>query len=224
VRDDPLALARLALRRGRAREQSGHYTAALRETRAAGRRLRPLESELAHRWQARLTAFEAIVRQGQELPSEALLVAERAVEDATEAGERFALAQAYAVMDWALIVVGRADEAVFSTKALAIYEELGDLPRQAAMLNNVGAAAYFEGRWDVAGDYYERAREASRRSGNEVLAAMAAMNQGEILVNQGRVDEAESILLTAHRVRRPGPIPRSSRPCSSGASPWSVVT
>ncbi len=75
VRDDPLARARLALRRGRAREQTGLYTAALREVRAAARRLGPLDTELARRWQARLTAFEAIVRQGQELPEEALVVA-----------------------------------------------------------------------------------------------------------------------------------------------------
>ena len=202
VREDPFAQARLALRRGRAREQTGRYSAALREVRAAARRLGPLESELARRWQARLTAFEAIVRQGQELPEEALVVARRAVEQASEAGERFALAQAYAATDWALIVLGRADEAVFMAKALAIYEELGDLPRQAAALNNLGAAAYFEGRWDVAGDFYDSAREASRRSGNEALAAMAAMNQGEIFVNQGRLDEAESVLLEARRVLR----------------------
>ena len=170
--------------------------------RAAARRLGPLDTELARRWQARLTAFEAVVRQGQELPEEALVVARRAVEQASEAGERFALAQAYAATDWALIVLGRADEAVFMAKALAIYEELGDLPRQAAALNNLGAAAYFEGRWDVAGDFYDRAREASRRSGNEALAAVAAMNQGEILVNQGRLDEAESVLLEARRVLR----------------------
>ena len=202
VRDDPLALARLALRRGRAQEQTGLYTAALRGVRSAARRLRPLESDLAYRWRARLTAFEAIVRQGQELPEEAMAVAWRGVEQAEDAGERFALAQAYAVIDWALIVLGRADEAVFMAKALAIYEELEDLPRQAAMLNNLGAAAYFEGRWDVASDYYERAREASRRSGNEALAALAGANHGEILVNQGRLDEAESLLLEAQRVLR----------------------
>ena len=178
VRDDPLARARLALRRGRAREQTGLYTAALREVRAAARRLGPLDTELARRWQARLTAFEAVVRQGQELPEETLVVARRAVEQASEAGERFALAQAYGATDWALIVLGRADEAVFTAKALAIYEELGDLPRQAAALNNLGAAAYFEGRWDVAGDYYDRAREASRRSGNEALAAIGGHEPG----------------------------------------------
>ena len=200
VRHDPAATARLALRRGRAREQSGAYTAALREVRTAAARLASVDTEEARRWRARLTAFEAIVRQGQERPREALAVAREAVEQADRSGERFALAQAYSVIDWALIVLGRPGEAVLAPRALAIFEELGDLPRQAAALNNLGAAAYFGGDWAGAIAYYERSAEASRRSGNEVQAALGDMNTGELLVNQGRLDEAEPILQAALRV------------------------
>jgi tetratricopeptide (TPR) repeat protein len=200
VRDDPTATARLALRRGRAREQSGAYTAALREVRTAAARLASVDTEESRRWRARLTAFEAIVRQGQERPREGLAVARRAVTEAETAGERFALAQAYSVVDWALIVLGRAGEAVLAQRALAIFEELGDLSRQAAALNNLGAAAYFSGDWTAAIAYYDRSAEASRRSGNEVQAALGAMNTGELLVNQGRLDEAEPILQEALRV------------------------
>jgi class 3 adenylate cyclase/tetratricopeptide (TPR) repeat protein len=200
MRHDPAATARLALRRGRAREQSGAYTAALREVRTAAARLASVDTEESQRWQARLTAFEAIVRQGQERPREALAVARQAVEQADRSSERFALAQAYSVIDWALIVLGRGGEAVLAPRALAIFEELGDLPRQAAALNNLGAAAYFGGDWTGAIAYYERSAEASRRSGNEVQAALGAMNTGELLVNQGRLEEAEPILQAAQRV------------------------
>ena len=106
-------------------------------------------------------------------------MARRAVAEAERADERFALAQAYSVIDWALIVLGRAGEAVFATRALAIFEELGDLSRQAAALNNLGAAAYFGGDWTGAISFYERSTEASRRSGNEVQAALGAMNSWE---------------------------------------------
>jgi predicted ATPase len=200
VGDDPAASARLALRRGRAREQSGAYPAALREVRTAVARLATVDSPEARRWGARLTAFEAVVRQGQERPREALVVARRAVDEAERSGERFALAQAYSVIDWALIVLGRPDEAVFALRALAIFEELGDLSRQAAVLNNLGAAAFFAGDWDAALAYYERSMEASHRSGNEVQAALAAMNRGELLVNQGRLAEAGPLLQDAVRV------------------------
>ena len=97
-------------------------------------------------------------------------------------------------------MLGRAGEAVLAQRALAIFEELGDLSRQAAALNNLGAAAYFSGDWTAAIAYYERSAEASRRSGNEVQAALGAMNTGELLVNQGRLDEAEPILQEALRV------------------------
>ncbi len=201
-RDDPLAGARVALRCGRAREQTGAYVAALRQVRAAARALADADSDGARRWTARLMAFEAIVRQAQERPDEALTVARRAVDAADRSGERFALAQAYGVIDWALIMLGRADEAVHAPLALAIYEELGDLARQAAALNNLGAASYFEGRWDVALTYYERSRHAFLRCGNEAQAAIGSMNSGEILVNQGRLDEAEPLLRDAQRVLR----------------------
>jgi class 3 adenylate cyclase/tetratricopeptide (TPR) repeat protein len=202
VRGDPAASARLALRRGRAREQNGAYAAALREVRTAAAALAGVETEQADRWRARLTAFEAAVRQGQERPREALAVAERAAEAAGRCGERFALAQAYGVLDWALIFLGRPSEAVFAPRALALYEELGDLSRQALILNNLGAAAYYSGHWDDAAAFYERSKEASRRAGNEVQAALGALNLGEILVNQGRLDDAQLILGDAVRVLR----------------------
>ncbi len=202
VHDDPLASARVALRQGRAKEQRGAFVAALRGVRAAARRLEPASSAEAARWEARLTAFESVVRQGQEHTAEALAVAQRAIQLAKRSEERFALAQAYNVLDWALIMRGRAEEAVHASMALAIYEELGDLARQASALNNLGAAAYFEGRWDTALGFYERSRAAFRRSGNEVQASVVATNTGEILVNQGRLDEAEPLLREAWRVLR----------------------
>ena len=200
--DDPIARAEVGLLRARAREQAGAYASARREATVAAGRLDPDASEESRRWAARLTAFQAIVRQSQERPAEALEQSRAAVHQAQRTGERVALAQAYGVMDWALIMLGRPTEAVHTTLALAIYQELGDLPRQAAAENNLGAAAYFDGRWDEAAACYERSRELSRRVGNAVQAALATMNLGEILVNQGRLDEAEPVLREALRVLR----------------------
>ena len=70
------------------------------------------------------------------------------------------------------------------------------------MTNNLGAQAYFDGRWDDAVEHYDRSRTASLRVGNAVVAAIGAMNLGEIFVNQGRLDEAERALTEAGRVFR----------------------
>jgi tetratricopeptide (TPR) repeat protein len=199
---DPVAVADLAVASARAEEQAGAYSRALRETARATRRLESLDTPEAQSGRAKLTAFRAIVRQAQERPREALLLAERAVQKAEHAGERRALAQAYAVVDWAHIMLGHPERAVYGTRALALYEELGDISAQAAITNNLGAQAYFDGRWEDAIGFYERSRAASLRAGNAVHAAIGALNLGEILVNQGRLDDAELLLREAGRVLR----------------------
>jgi tetratricopeptide (TPR) repeat protein len=89
-----------------------------------------------------------------------------------------------------------------TTRALAIYEELGNLGEQAGVLNNLGMLAYFRGRWDDAGDLYRRAEEAWERAGDRWSASFATINRGEILSDQGRLDEAEPLFRGALRVAR----------------------
>ena len=200
--DDPMGAAELALRQARAREQAGAYTNALRGLTMTKQRLAAISSPASTGWRARISAQQAIVRQGQERPAAALALAEQAVAEAEDAGERRALAQAYAVMDWAYVMLGRPGEAVHGELALELYEQLGDVGAQAAITNNLGAQAYFEGRWDEAADYYARSRAASEQIGNAVQAAVGAMNLGELLVNRGRLDEAAPLLREAWQVFR----------------------
>jgi tetratricopeptide (TPR) repeat protein len=91
---------------------------------------------------------------------------------------------------------------VHSKVALRIYEELGDLTGQAVVLNNSGTFAYWQGRWDEALSLYERGRDARRKTGNEVTAAMGTSNIAEILSDQGRLEEAERLMREALRVWR----------------------
>ncbi len=147
-------------------------------------------------------ALRAAVRQAQDRPREALLLADRTIEEARNAGDDEALARAYSVLDWAYHALGRPDEAVYAEESLRMYGKLGMLNAQAMVTINLGAQAYFAGRWDDALDFYRRAREMAQRAGNTVTAASAASNMGEVFVNQGRTTEAEPVLRESVRVLR----------------------
>ena len=112
------------------------------------------------------------------------------------------MAHAFYLMDWAYVSLGRADEAVYSERALELYERLGDLARHADVVNNMGGFAYWQGRWDEARALYERARGEYAKTGNTVDAASCSANVGEILLNQGHLAEADRVLRDALRVFR----------------------
>src|SRR4029453_14953491 len=133
---------------------------------------------------------------------EAISFCHRAIDEAQVAHEDAALAQACFVLDWALVESGRPSEAVHSARALEIYERLGQLDRQAAVLNNLGGFAYREGRWDQAVALYRRGADASIRAGDVANAAFGDCNVGEVLSNQGRLTEARKLLHRARRVWR----------------------
>jgi class 3 adenylate cyclase/tetratricopeptide (TPR) repeat protein len=128
--------------------------------------------------------------------------AEAAVEDAITSANRRALASAYKFLDWALIQLGRSHEAVHTALALGIWVELGELNQQAQTLTTLGVFAYWQGAWDEAVVYNRRAREASLRAGNLNDAAIVATNGAEILIAQGRLEEAETELVEARELFR----------------------
>ena len=87
------------------------------------------------------------------------------------------------------------------------------------MLNNLGMFAYFDGRWDDAIALYRRARVRGERSGRPADVAFIDCNVGEILSDQGHLDEAEEHLQRARRVwsgTARGARRSHSSTCSSG--------
>ena len=125
-----------------------------------------------------------------------------AIDGAMAVGDPATEAQARFILDWAYVSLGQADRAVHSERALELYTELGDLPGQARVLNNLGGFAYFDGRWDEAIELYERSRELRARTGNVVDAAVGLYNIGEVLIDQGHLDKAEECMVEVDRVWR----------------------
>jgi tetratricopeptide (TPR) repeat protein len=127
----------------------------------------------------------------------ALMWCHAAIEDGKASGNHQALASAYRILDWTLIELGRMSEATYSPLALAIWEELGEVHQQAQVLATLGVFAYWQGQWNEAVTYNQRAGALSRKAGNLADAATVATNAAETLVAQGRHDEAEPMLREA---------------------------
>jgi tetratricopeptide (TPR) repeat protein len=75
-------------------------------------------------------------------------------------------------------------------EAVRRYEEVGDIPGQAAANNNLGSCYQLMGTLDAARRHYEIALAADERVGDLVDMAIIHNNIGEILLIQGAFDEA----------------------------------
>jgi class 3 adenylate cyclase/tetratricopeptide (TPR) repeat protein len=199
---DPVGEAELLLKEAWIAETDGRLSNAVRIVRKGCRRLEAAPPEEVAGVRASLTAFYAAVRAGQGRFEEAVPACLAAIDEAISAGNLEAEAHACFILDWAYMMRGRPELAVHSARALEIYEELGNFDRQAQVLNNLGGFRYYEGRWDDAVALYERGREIRLRTGNAVEAAFIACNIGEVLTDQGNLEEAEVRFRDALRVAR----------------------
>jgi class 3 adenylate cyclase/tetratricopeptide (TPR) repeat protein len=200
VGGEPVKEARLLLKRSKVEEKLGRYPQALRWVTRARRVLGGAQDEEAKQQAAQLTAWYATVLQAEGRTADAVRWARVAEVEAEAANDREALARAYNIISWAHGLLGRSGGREYGLQALRIYEELQDLVGQASMLNNLGAAAYFEGSWNEALDLYQRAYDATLKVGDPVGAAACSDNIAEVLSDQGRLEEAEVRLRQTLRV------------------------
>jgi class 3 adenylate cyclase/tetratricopeptide (TPR) repeat protein len=156
---------------------------------------------------ARLMSWYAAVLQRQKQPEAVLEWCERAITEAERGSAHDALAQAYFMLDWAHVTLGRPAEAIYSERAIAIYEELGNLDLLAWVLNNLGGYRYLDGKWDEAIDLASRARDTFRKIGDDTNGLIVALNIAEVLSDQGRSDEASPVFHEAIDARRAVGIP-----------------
>jgi tetratricopeptide (TPR) repeat protein len=165
-----------------------------------------VEGQEAAQQRARLLGWYAGVLQRQKLPEDVVEWCERAIEEASRANALDALAQAYFLLDWAYVALARPAEAVYSVRAIAIYEELGNLDLLAWVLNNLGGYTYLDGKWDEAIELAERARDTFRKIGDDTHALIAALNIAEVRSDQGRGEEVDHVFREAVELRRAGGI------------------
>jgi tetratricopeptide (TPR) repeat protein len=202
----PVEEARLMQKEAVASFRLNRHPQALRRLTQAQRLLEGVEGQDAAQQRARLLSWYAGVLQRQKRPEDVVEWCERAIGEATGANALDALAQAYFLLDWAYVALGRPAEAVYSVRAIAIYEELGNFDLLAWVLNNLGGYTYLEGRWDEAIELAERARDTFRKIGDDTHALIAALNIAEVRSDQGRGEEVDRLFREAVETRRAGGI------------------
>jgi tetratricopeptide (TPR) repeat protein len=149
---------------------------------------------------ARLVAELAFVRYLQRRLPEAERLCRTAIERLKADVEQRPLAQASYVLDVVLVELGRSDEAVHASRALQIYEQLGDREEQGHVLNVLAWLAQTRWQWNEALSLYTQAGEAYERGGSQTGIAIAACNIGGILSDRGLFGEAETQLRRARRI------------------------
>ena len=202
VEDDALAEARLALKLARVQAWLDRYASVLRWITKGLNILKGNPSAEAARQRAELLAWYGRCCQDEGRHQRALRWSTLAVAEAEAVGHKEALADALRFIDYAKMELGQLEEPANWVRALALFEELENLPGQSGVLNMLGMFAYFRGEWDKALELYKRAQVTVHRTGNAVMDAIYVLNIGEIFLDQGRLDEAEQRFHYSSRVFR----------------------
>ena len=199
--DQPGDLGRLLYKEGLLREHRGRFSEALRWY---TRGLKAVEAVTDAREAARLRADLAIGKAGSRFRQgrwqDVACFARETIEEAERGDNRTALAHAFILLQSSQTLMGSPEPAGYRDRALAIYEQLGDLVGVANTLNDFGVDAYYEGRWDDSIDFYERSHVARERAGDIVGAAMSRSNVAEVLSDQGYLDKARREFEAVRRV------------------------
>ncbi|MEI6362312.1 MAG: adenylate/guanylate cyclase domain-containing protein [Actinomycetes bacterium] len=202
AKEDPVTEGQLLVLRARVQARVGMAGTALRATSRVKHILQSADGEAADRVRVQAECIRALVRLDQNRPAEARATALAVAEDARAVGEAETLVLALMAIDEAEHELGMPVTGEHTNEALEVCVANGMRWRESMALMNLGATAYFRGRWEEALDYFQRSRRVALEAGFAVGAAEAEVNIGDLMISLGRADEAEPVLRDAVRVHR----------------------
>jgi len=179
---------------GLLREEMGEYEEAIRSYRRGLRSVDKLpEGHERDSLRLELSMYLAHARYREGDIEDCLRRCDEVMKLALEVGNQEQLGDAYLLLHVVHMQIGSPERVSFRGLALPIFEELGNLKRQATVLNNLGVDYYYEGDWVRALESYKRGRALFERIGDVTNVAMAKNNIAEILSDQGHLDEAQQL-------------------------------
>lgn len=195
--DLPIECARLCRKHARVDERAGRYRASLRWTTKG---LQLLDEHPNDEIAAELRLAAGVLRFFQGHFDESIALATAAAEAAERVGATMALAQAHLQLEMVYSELGwKVERARHGAYALGLFERLDDRLGLANLHLNLGVSQYNEANWPQALDHYERSAHYYRLVGDTIGAEAARNNRAEILTDQGRLDEAASVLVDVER-------------------------
>jgi len=126
----------------------------------------------------------------------------RAMEAAGAVGEHETHVRALMLVDMVEMQLGVPGLGARHREALQICAQHGLRSQEAKVRSNLGAMAYYAGRWTEAAQWYRTSRDVAMEAGSAFVAAQTDVNLGELLINSGQLDEAQDVLVSAVRVLR----------------------
>ena len=202
IREDPVRAAALTAKLAGVERRLRRFTPALGRISRAMRDLNGMTDEPANVARSVLARAYARIRYDQGQVDQAMEWAERAARAAEDGLDKPTLAMAYEMLNALHAGSGRVEVMPYGRMALQAYTELGDLPSQAACLNNLAVQAFGAGDWEDAARKYRQASEIYRRIGDTPSEGSALYNQIELLVRQRRYDDARPLLPDVLRIAR----------------------
>jgi tetratricopeptide (TPR) repeat protein len=182
---------KLLAKEGLIREEMGEYEEAILRYRkgldAVDRLPESRERDSLH---LELSMYVAHARYREGDFEECLRLCDEVMRLALEVDDKEQLGNAYLLLHVVHMQIRSPERVAFRGIALPIFEELGNLKRQATVLNNLGIDYYYEGDWAKSLDIYQRSRALFERIGDVTNVAMANNNIAEILADQGHSEEA----------------------------------
>lgn len=197
LRDDPIHSGELIAKQARIDQRLRKLSVSIGRLGRAWRALEEVDGDRAHGLRSLLAVRYAISRASQGRVDQALVWGDRAVDEARLSADQAALAQAYLTLHGICVNTGRSTYLSYGELALQAFTALEQLPGQAHCLNNLAVEAMNANRWADSADLSQRAAEMFHRIGDTAFEGNALFNRAEILVRQGRLDEARPLLSEA---------------------------
>jgi predicted ATPase/class 3 adenylate cyclase len=202
LREDRFESARIVTKLATVDQRLRKFPQAMRRLKRELGAFEGMDDAAAHHARSALQRRYAISKINQGRIKDAITWGTAAVEEARLAGDPAALAPAYTTLHGIYLASGLDSYRTLGTLALQAYVEIDDLSGQAQCTNNLAVEALEDNRWVEAATMFQRAADLYHRLGDTDNEGVARCNQAEVLVNQGRYDEAMPLLEDALEIAR----------------------